>query len=139
MSAPTGSDLRSKLAKAKGLGAAHHGVSHWWWQRLTAVALVPLTVWFLYSLLTAMLSPEVTRIAEWLSSPVNVLMIVLLLVATFAHAKLGVQVVIEDYIHAPFMKYSLLLILTLVCFTFPAAGIIAVLKLHFLDLTAASM
>lgn len=135
----TGFDMRSKIAKAKGLGSAHHGVSHWWWQRVTALALVPLCLWFFYSLLTAMLTPEVIHVAEWLSLPTNALVTVLLLVALFAHAKLGVQVVIEDYIHSPIIKYTLLLLLSLACFALPAAGIIAVLKLHFLDITAVSM
>jgi len=132
-------DLRSKLARAKGLGSAHHGVSHWWLQRVTAVALVPTSLWFFYSLLTMMLSPDVTRVAAWLAMPLNAFVTIVLLVAGFFHAKLGTQVVIEDYVHTPFAKYSLLLLNTFVCFVFAAVGIVAVLKLHFLDITSASL
>jgi len=130
------SSLRSKIGKAKGLGAAHHGVSHWWWQRLTAVALVPLSLWFFYSLLTAMLSADAFKVAEWMADPLSALVMVLLLIAMFAHAKLGLQVVVEDYVKAPFMKYALLLFITFACVALPAVGIIAVLKLHFLDFAA---
>lgn len=133
------SDLRSTLSRAKGLGAAHHGVSHWWWQRVTAVALVPLLVWFLYALVTLMLTPDVTRIAEWLASPLDALAMVLMLAALFVHAKLGMQVVIEDYVHTPALKYTLLLLVAFLCFAFASAGIIAVLRLHFLDITSASL
>lgn len=139
MATSSGSHLRSKLSRAKGLGSAHHGVSHWWLQRVTAVALIPLSIWFMYSLVTLLLQPDVIKVAEWLASPVNALVMVLLLIATFIHAKLGVQVVIEDYVHGPVMKYTLLLALLLACFALTTAGIIAVLKLHFLDITVNAM
>lgn len=133
------SNLRSKIGKAKGLGAAHHGVSHWWWQRVTAIALVPLSLWFMYALLTIMLSPDPLKVAEWIAAPENAFIMVLLLVAVFAHAKLGLHVVVEDYVKAPVIKYSLLLIITFLCFALPSIGIIAILKLHFLDITAATI
>lgn len=132
-------DLRSAIARAKGFGSAHHGVSHWWWQRVTALALVPLSLWFMVALVTLMLTPDVTKVAEWLASPLASLVMVLLLLALFAHAKLGVQVVIEDYVHTPAMKYTLLLLLSFFCFVFAAAGIIAVLRLHLLDVTMVMM
>lgn len=130
------SDLRTQLNKAKGLGAAHHGVSHWWLQRVTAVALIPLTLWFMYSLVTAMLTTDVTLVAGWFASPVNAVVMVMMLIALFVHAKLGVQVVIEDYVHTPLMKYALLLANIFICFAFAAISILAVLKLHFLDIAA---
>jgi succinate dehydrogenase / fumarate reductase membrane anchor subunit len=133
------SDLRSKLARAKGLGSAHHGVEHWWWQRVTAVALVPLSVWFLYSLITNMLSSDVSLVHVWLASPFNALALIVMLVAGLFHAKLGAQVVIEDYIKPPYAKYGLLLINTFVCGIFAIIGIVAILKLHFLDIASASL
>lgn len=126
----TASDLRSKLSRAKGLGPAHHGVSHWWVQRVTAVALVPLSLWFLAGLLSAMLSSDASALAAWLSSPLNALLLALLLIAMFWHAKLGLQVVIEDYVHAPARKYTLLLANNFLCFLFAAAGLMAIIKLH---------
>lgn len=132
-------DLRSSISKAKGLGSAHHGVSHWWWQRVTALALLPLSVWFFYALLTTMLTSDFVKVAEWVASPVNTLIMALLLVSMFFHAKLGVQVVIEDYVHSPGAKYTLLLANMFICFVGAAVGIIAILKLHFLDITAVTM
>jgi len=129
-------DLRSRLKRVKGLGAAHHGVSHWWLQRVTAVAMIPLTLWFITALLTAMLSSNVIKVAEWFASPVHTLLMIMLLGATFAHAKLGVQVVIEDYVHKPIPKFLLLLANVFVCLLFAGITILAVLKLHFLDITA---
>jgi len=133
------SKLRTELGKVKGLGTAHHGVSHWWMQRMTALALVPLSLWFFYSLVTSMLAPNVIKVAEWFASPVNAVITVLMLVATFTHAKLGVQVVIEDYVKSPFAKYALLLLNNFICIVFGAVAILAVLKLHFLDVAAAGV
>lgn len=131
-------NLQSKLKRVKGLGSAHHGVQHWWLQRVTAVALVPLTLWFTAALVAGMLSPNVVKVAVWFASPANAIMMVMLLVALFIHARLGVQVVIEDYIKCPVKKYGLLLLNTFICFAFAALSILAVLKLHFLD-TGASI
>ncbi|MDE3059822.1 MAG: succinate dehydrogenase, hydrophobic membrane anchor protein [Pseudomonadota bacterium] len=130
------SDMRTKLARVKGLGASHHAVGHWWWQRVTALALVPLSLWFLASLLTALMTPDVVKVAEWFASPLHALPVALLAVAGFWHAKLGLQVVIEDYVHAPVPKYTLLLINALGCFTLAAVCILAVLKLHMLEAAA---
>ena len=130
------SDLRSKLSRVRGLGAAHHGVGHWWLQRVTAVALIPLLIWFVCQLTAHLLSPDVVAVAEWLSYPANAILTVLMLLALFTHAKLGVQVVIEDYVHAPALKYFLLLANVFICFIFAAISILAVLKLHFLDLAS---
>ena len=127
-------NLRSSLGKVRGLGAAHHGFSHWWLQRMTAVALVPLTVWLMYNLISAiLLSPDISPLSRWLSSPISAVAIVLLLLAAFVHAKLGLQVVIEDYIHCPIKKYTLLIGTTFLCYGAAAIGILSVLKLHFLD------
>lgn len=130
------SELRSRLSKVKGLGSAHHGVSHWWLQRLTALALVPLSLWFITSLVTAMLSPSFIEVAAWFASPFNTVVMVLMIVALFTHAKLGMQVVIEDYVHGPMAKYTLLLANTFFCYACGAVGVVAVLKLHFLDVVA---
>lgn len=133
------SELRSKLGRVKGLGAAHHGVGHWWWQRLTAVVMVPLSIWFLCGLLTSMLSPDIMKPAEWFLSPVNMLAMVFLLIAVCVHMKLGLQVVIEDYIKPPVMKYTLLLFVTFACFALIGIGLAAILKLHFLYATSATV
>ena len=130
------SGLRHKLKEVRGLGSAKSGTSHFWWQRVTAVALVPLSLWFMTSLVSALLSPNVIRVAEWFASPVHTILMLLMTAALFVHAKLGVQVVIEDYVHTPVVKYLLLLANTFICFIFAAICILAALKLHFLDVGA---
>jgi succinate dehydrogenase / fumarate reductase membrane anchor subunit len=130
----TGSDLRSNLSKARGLGSAKHGVMHWWLQRVTAVALIPLTIWFMTALVSVMISPDILVVARWFAAPSHALLITLLLVAMFYHAKLGLQVVIEDYIHCPCKKFTLLLANSFFCFGGAALCIIVVLKMHFLNI-----
>lgn len=136
MSKENTSDFRSKISKARGLGSAKHGVSHWWLQRVTAVALIPLCLWFMTAVISVMVSPNVFLVAIWFSSPINAILLALMLVALFFHAKLGLQVVIEDYIKCPYTKYFMLLSNTFFCFAVAIACIIAVLKLHFLNIAS---
>ena len=114
-------DLRGRLKRVKGLGASHHGVGHWWLQRVTAVAMIPLALWFTWSLVTALLSPNVIKVAEWFASPVNTILMIMLLGAIFAHAKLGIQVVIEDYVKGTAVKFTMLLANSFICFIFAIA------------------
>jgi|CXWL01.1.fsa_nt_gi succinate dehydrogenase / fumarate reductase membrane anchor subunit len=124
------SDLRSKLSKARGLGSAKHGVSHWWLQRVTAIAMIPLFIWFITAIVSVMIAPEQKQVANWFVSPVNALLLVLLVCAMFYHAKLGLQVVIEDYIKCPYTKYGLLIGNSFFCIAGAAVCILAVFKLH---------
>ncbi len=94
---------RSPLAKAVGLGSAKTGTSHWWMQRVTAVALVPLSFWLIIFLDLSLNAPYQETVA-WLSAPLNTLGMVAWLLAVFYHAALGLQVVIEDYIAAEGVK-----------------------------------
>jgi succinate dehydrogenase / fumarate reductase membrane anchor subunit len=128
--------FHSPLGIAKGHGASHSGVGHWWIQRVTAVALMFLLPWFVASLIISMLSPDVSQAAAWFAMPLNALGMMVLLVAMFWHAKLGLQVVIEDYVHTNFWKYTLLLANSFVTFAFMVLGIISVLRLHFIDVTS---
>ena len=124
-------DFRSKLARAKGLGTAHHGVGHWWLQRVTAVALIPLSVWFVYSLVTVMLSPSVVEVAQWFASPVTAVLLVLMLIALFWHAKLGMQVVIEDYVHAKGAKIVAIVASLFAHAALAIAALFSILKIAF--------
>ena len=126
--------FRSKLGQAKGLGAAGHGVSHWWAQRLTAIALIPLSIWFVMSLLCAVMFPTPEMVTEWLASPFRAIMLGLLIIALFAHAYLGVQVVIEDYVKHPFKKYGLLISCKFLCIILAAACILSIMRMHFIDI-----
>lgn len=131
--------LRTKLKHARGLGAAKTGVSHWWMQRVTAIALVPLSLYFLYSLLTMMTGQDEDHLAGWLAQPHAAMLMVLFIIALFVHAKLGVQVIIEDYVHTHGMKFVLLLLNSFTCWLFAAMSILAVVRLHFLDLISSSL
>lgn len=122
-------DLRSPLARAIGLGSAKEGVDHWWKSRLSAVALVPLTLWFAASIIAHTGSDYVTFIA-WLKTPLASILMNVLLIALFYHTALGLQVVIEDYVHSG-ARFAALVAMRLGCIAFAAAGIMAVLRIDF--------
>jgi len=121
--------LRSPLGRVLGTGSAKEGVHHWWTQRLTSIALVPLTIWFLVSLLTLPSFEHVTVISWIAQSWTALLLILFILVATW-HSQLGVRVVIEDYVHGGAKTLTLVLI-TFVHALVAAAGVFAVLKVAF--------
>ncbi|MHA6688604.1 succinate dehydrogenase, hydrophobic membrane anchor protein [Mesorhizobium sp. A556] len=120
-------NLRSPIARARGLGSAKEGVGHWWAERVTAVALVPLTIWFAASVMAGAGSDHASVI-EWLGSPVPSVCMVLLLITLFYHMALGLQVVIEDYVHSG-AKIALLVAMRLGCFVLAIAGIVATLRI----------
>ena len=122
------SRMRSPLGRAIGLGSAKLGVEHWWLQRLTAIALIPLAVWFVVVVI-GLIGADVATVRHSIGRPVQATLFLLLLIATFYHLALGLQVVIEDYVHAEFAKFVLLAAVRLVCFGFAVAGILAVLKI----------
>ena len=120
--------MRSPLGRAIGLGSAKEGVEHWWLQRITAVALIPLSLWFV-SAIIRLVGADVDSVRDWVGNPLPAIMLVLLLIATFYHASLGLQVVIEDYIHAELSKLGLVIIVRLACFALAVAGIFAVVSM----------
>jgi len=120
--------LRTPLGKVLGRGSAGEGVSHWWIQRVTAVALLPLTLWFAISLLMHSLqSYEVMR--GWLGQPYVAVLTILLVFTLSLHSKLGVEVVIEDYVHGKASKTVLLLLSTFVHVAAAVAAVFAILVL----------
>ena len=121
--------MRSPLGRALEIGSAKDGVKQWWLERVTAIALVPLTVWFAASIVVHTGNDYVTLIA-WLRTPIATILMVLLLIALFYHTALGLQVVIEDYIHSG-MKIPVLLGMRFGCFALAAAGILAMLRIAF--------
>ena len=131
------SGLRSRLGKVRGLGSAHHGTDHWWHQRVTAIALIPLTAWFMVSLISCLLSSDAVTVAEWFASPLNTVLMLFLLPMALYHGKLGFQVVVEDYVKPPMLKYGLLLLNTYACIAMMVFCALAILKLHFLDIIIA--
>lgn len=121
--------IRSPLGRTPGLGSAKHGVEQWWLERVTAIALVPLTVWFLASIVAHVSSDYATVIA-WLRTPLATTVMVLLLAALFWHTALGLQVVIEDYVHSG-LKFPVLIAMRFGCSSLAVAGILAVLSICF--------
>ncbi len=119
--------FRSPRSQAVGLGSAKHGFSHWWWQRVTAVALIPLVIWFVYSLLTLMGSGYDVATA-WLSSPINATLMLVFIFAMLFHAQTGLQVVIEDYIHTKWVNLTLLLAVKFAAVIMAVLAVISVLK-----------
>jgi succinate dehydrogenase / fumarate reductase membrane anchor subunit len=120
--------MRSPLGRALGLGSAKEGVEHWWLQRITAVALVPLSLWFVIAIIR-LVGADIDSVRDWVGNPLPAILLVLLLFATFYHASLGLQVVIEDYIHGGLTKLGLVIIVRLACFAFAVAGIFAVVSM----------
>lgn len=120
---------RSALGRAKGLGSAG-GTDHWWKQRVSAVFLAPLCVWLMFSFISR-LSINIDSVYGLFSSPVTAIGTTLLVIFSYIHAWLGVQVVIEDYFHAPFRKFALLLVVKGLMFALCVATVFAIIKLHF--------
>ena len=124
------SDLRTPLARARGLGSARDGVKHWWAQRLTAIALIPLVVWFAISLV--MLSGADYDIARaWIGSPLVMVLLILTIVIGLHHGQLGLQVVIEDYVHGDGWKLALIVAVRFVAVIFGLAAVVAILRIGF--------
>ena len=120
--------MRSKLGRARGLGAAHAGSHHWRVERLTAIALVPLTVWFVVSVL-GHLGAEQPVIAAWAARPLNAALLLALVAMTFHHLHLGLQVVWEDYVHSPARREAVILLTRGASLLLGLMAAIAVLKL----------
>ncbi len=119
--------LRHPLARVKGLGPSGEGSHHWWLQRLTALALIPLSIWFVFAVL-GHIGDSHADILAWVSNPGVALMILLYLVFMFFHAQLGLQVVIEDYVHSEGLKLGVLLVMKAVLLLAAAGSIFAVLR-----------
>ena len=122
--------LQSPLGRARGLGSAKSGTQHWWAQRLTALALVPLTIWFVIAMVAATGS-DYAGARAFIGSPITAVLLILLIVAVFHHAQLGLQVVIEDYVHTKPVEIALLLIVKAAAVVLALAAIFAVLLIAF--------
>jgi succinate dehydrogenase / fumarate reductase membrane anchor subunit len=120
--------LRTPLGKVLGRGSAGEGPGHWWVQRVTAVALLPLTIWFAVSLLAHPLQ-SYDAMRGWLGQPWVAVPSILLVLTLALHSKLGVEVVVEDYVHGKAAKTSLLLLSTFVHVAAAVAGVFAILVL----------
>ena len=122
--------LRTPLAKARGLGSAKDGTHHFWVQRLTAVALIPLTIWFALSVASLAMAGQ-AEVVAWMKSPVSATLMLSFIMAGFWHMKLGLQVVIEDYVHTESTKITCLILNNLIAIFLTLAAFLSVLKMLF--------
>jgi succinate dehydrogenase / fumarate reductase membrane anchor subunit len=122
--------LMTPLNRVLGLGTAKGAAEHWWMQRMTAVALLPLGVWLAYELLT-LPGFEYATVAAWVREPVTSILLILFVVAAGYHSALGVQVVAEDYVTGKGLRAAALIASTLAHFALTIAAVFAVLKIAF--------
>ena len=122
--------LQSPLGRVRGLGSAKEGVNHFWHQRLTAVALIPLTVWFVVSVIS-LAGADLAAWHGWISLPGNATLMIVLIGMVFHHGQLGLQVVIEDYVHGEGTKLASLLIMKFAALLLAVFCAVAVLRVAF--------
>jgi succinate dehydrogenase membrane anchor subunit len=120
--------MRSSVARALGFGSAKEGTAHWWWQRVSALALVPLSLWFVIGVL-GHLGGGLDAVRGWIGRPLPAILLIVTLTATFAHLALGLEVVIEDYVEPPFAKRGLAALTRLGAIALCIAAVFAVLKI----------
>jgi succinate dehydrogenase / fumarate reductase membrane anchor subunit len=122
--------MRTEQSRVRGLGSAKEGVAHWWAQRLTAVALIPLVIWYVISLIS-LIGADRDRIVEWIHSPFVAICSLLLIGAVLYHGSLGMQVVIEDYVHGSRTKTVLQVLNKFAAVVLGVIAAFAVLKIAF--------
>jgi len=122
-------DYRTPIAKARGLGSAKAGTAHWWMQRVTAAALIPLSLWWLAFIAHLLNSPYPQTVA-WLSEPLNSVLMMAWIIAVFYHAGLGLQVVIEDYVHPEWLKIVSVWIVKLVFVLLALVAVVTIFNIR---------
>jgi len=120
--------LQTPLARARGLGSAKEGLHHWWMQRITAIALIPLALWLIYAIACIADAGYITVIEE-ISSPLNSSLIISLIIAAFYHAALGMQVVFEDYISSKSTRVVCIVSTNLLLFFLAITGVFSVVRI----------
>lgn len=120
--------MKTPLARARGLGSARDGVDHWFKQRITAVANLPLMIWFVLSVLS-LKGASYGEFTYWLQQPVNAILMILVIISTFYHAALGAQVVTEDYVHHEGIKITKLIAQKLLFLAMGIACVFSILKI----------
>ena len=123
--------MRSHLGRVRGLGSSNNGVQHWWMQRLSGIALVPLSLWFVFSVIGLLVNADLATVTIWVGQHFNPVLLILFVICMFHHAQLGLQVVIEDYTRSELTKVSLLVTVKLAALLLSACSIFAVIRLTF--------
>ena len=122
--------IKTPLARARGLGSAKEGTDHWMGQRITAIANIPLVLWLVFSIVN-LKGANHAQFTSWLAEPINAILMILFIISTFYHARLGSQVVTEDYIHHEGIKFAKLILTKLFFFGLGIACIFSILKIAF--------
>ncbi|HSN17460.1 MAG TPA: succinate dehydrogenase, hydrophobic membrane anchor protein [Gammaproteobacteria bacterium] len=122
--------FRSPMGTARGLGSAKSGFGHWWGQRVSALALIPLSLWFAGSVLS-LSHADYSTVVIWMHTPWVAVLLSLFLITLLYHAYLGVQVVIEDYVHTKPLEIASLLVIKFACILLGAAGVFTALRIAF--------
>jgi succinate dehydrogenase / fumarate reductase membrane anchor subunit len=120
--------MRSPLGRARGLGAAKAGAAHWWAQRLTSIALLSLTLWFLCAAV-GMIGATRDDVVFWMAGPLQIVLMITLVIATFHHLQLGLQVVIEDYVENHWLRIGSIMLVKGLSLLLALACIVSVLRL----------
>jgi succinate dehydrogenase / fumarate reductase, membrane anchor subunit len=120
--------MRSPLGRARGLGSAKAGAVHWWMQRITSLALIPLTLWFLCAMVR-MIGATREDVVSWMAGPLPIVLMIALVIATFHHLQAGLQVVIEDYVHHDWLRIGSVLLAKGLSVLLALACIVSVLRL----------
>lgn len=120
-------NLRTPLKKVHGLGSAKDGTHHWWMQRLSAIALALLGIWFVYSAI-ALVGASHAEAVAWVSQPLTAVLLALFVPVLLYHSMLGLQVVIEDYVHLEWLKFASLIVLKFAHYFIAAGVVFAVLR-----------
>ncbi len=123
-------EFRSQLGRVRGLGSSHEGAHHFWVQRVTGVALVPLVIWFVFAG-TSMVGADIETFKTWVGTHYNPVLLILLILAMFHHAQLGLQVVIEDYVHGEAAKITSLILIKFAAVLIGGSAIFAVIRMTF--------
>lgn len=123
-------DLRSPLAKVKGLGSSGDASHHFWITRMTALALIPLVIWFCFSV-ASLPTVNYPVLVSWLHSPFNSIMVILLVIIGFQHGQLGIQVILEDYISTHKIRIPAIIITKFIAYFMMALGVYSVAKISF--------
>ena len=122
-------ELRSTLSRVRGSGlSTEGGVGHWWGQRITGIALVPLTLWFVVSAIS-MVNADHAAFVEWVGAEGNPVLLILLAIAVYHHGQIGMQVIIEDYIHHEAVRFMALIAVKLGAFFLAVFTIFSVARL----------
>jgi succinate dehydrogenase / fumarate reductase membrane anchor subunit len=122
--------LRSPLGRVRGMGSAKSGTHHWWAQRVTSIALLPLTLWFVFSMIS-LAGASYLETLLWIAQPVNAVLMLVLIGLTFHHMAAGLQVVVEDYVRDEFKRIALVLIIKAAALLMALASGFSVLRIAF--------